>query len=192
MTKQGNDRPVVSVPMSAASAVSLGRDDSAAGQRVIVELFDSQIDQILRSVVNTGGPSISALLSGLASGRSVNRTELEARYRGQMEDGALSRSLFRGFIVLACFLPGGLVRGIAELSKQLELNISTTHRYVSTLVALGLLEQCAARKYRLARGIDTTDAEQSPANEEGGAGSTDTPVAFRGDGSPSQAFVEVV
>jgi len=63
-----------------------------------------------------------------------------------------SQSLERGLAILACFTPGRPVLGIAELAEQLGTTRSTTHRYVSTLVSLGYLEQDASRKYRLALG----------------------------------------
>jgi DNA-binding IclR family transcriptional regulator len=41
--------------------------------------------------------------------------------------------------------------GNAELARRLGLSVSTTHRYVSTLVALGLAERAPkSRKYRRA------------------------------------------
>jgi IclR family pca regulon transcriptional regulator len=63
-----------------------------------------------------------------------------------------SQSLERGLAILGCFTPECPVIGIAELAEQLGMNRSTTHRYVSTLVSLGYLEQDASRKYRLALG----------------------------------------
>ena len=63
-----------------------------------------------------------------------------------------SRSLERGLAILACFTPERPVLGIAELAERLGTTRSTTHRYVSTLVSLGYLEQDASRKYRLALG----------------------------------------
>jgi IclR family pca regulon transcriptional regulator len=63
-----------------------------------------------------------------------------------------SRSLERGLAILACYTPERSLLGIAELAEQLGTTRSTTHRYVSTLVSLGYLEQDASRKYRLALG----------------------------------------
>jgi IclR family pca regulon transcriptional regulator len=63
-----------------------------------------------------------------------------------------SRSLERGLAILACYTPERPVLGIAELAERLGITRSTTHRYVSTLVSLGYLEQDASRKYRLALG----------------------------------------
>ncbi|MHB1538199.1 MAG: IclR family transcriptional regulator [Solirubrobacteraceae bacterium] len=60
-----------------------------------------------------------------------------------------SQSLERGLAILGCFTPERPVLGIAELADELGMSRSTTHRYVITLVALGYVEQCASRKYRL-------------------------------------------
>jgi DNA-binding IclR family transcriptional regulator len=52
--------------------------------------------------------------------------------------------------MLASFPSDGSYLGNAEIARMLEMNPSTTHRYVSTLVAVGLLERDpATRRYRL-------------------------------------------
>ncbi len=51
--------------------------------------------------------------------------------------------------MLRCFTPGHPVRGIADMATELDLGRSTTHRYATTLVTLGYLEQSPSRKYRL-------------------------------------------
>lgn len=73
-------------------------------------------------------------------------TVREARY---------SRSLERGLAILGCFTPEHPLLGIAELAEKLGMSRPTTHRYVSTLVSLGYLEQDVTRKYRL--GLGTID-----------------------------------
>ena len=61
-----------------------------------------------------------------------------------------SQSLERGLSILAAFRSGRPLLGVAELGRHIGLSRSTTHRYVSTLAALGYLEQDAAsKKYRL-------------------------------------------
>ena len=61
-----------------------------------------------------------------------------------------SQSLERGLAVLSSFSPERPELGISELARMLSLTRSTTHRYVSTLAALGYLHQDdATRKYRL-------------------------------------------
>jgi hypothetical protein len=72
-------------------------------------------------------------------------------YMPEYSDTRLSRSLLRGLSILTCFGPGREERGILELAGELGMSPSTTHRYVATLVELGLLERCPrSRKYRLA------------------------------------------
>lgn len=75
----------------------------------------------------------------------------EWSYPAQMEDRRLSRSLLSGLLVLSCFPTDGGYLGIAELARMLDMNTSTTHRYVTTLLAVGLLERDpSTRRYRLA------------------------------------------
>jgi IclR family transcriptional regulator, pca regulon regulatory protein len=72
----------------------------------------------------------------------------------QSKDGAStsghSQSLERGLSILTTFSEARPVLGIAELARSVDLNKSTTHRYVATLTALGFLQQDPeSRKYRL-------------------------------------------
>lgn len=72
------------------------------------------------------------------------------RYRSLQDNRRLSRSLLSGLLVLSCFSSEGADLGIKEISQELELNTSTVHRYVLTLVAAGLLERDPdTRRYRL-------------------------------------------
>ena len=64
--------------------------------------------------------------------------------------GRYSSSLQAGLAILTCFSAQKPVLGIANLAEELNMSRSTTHRYASTLVALGYLEQDHARRYRLA------------------------------------------
>jgi IclR family transcriptional regulator, pca regulon regulatory protein len=72
---------------------------------------------------------------------SAINTKTEPRY---------SQSLGRGLAILLCFSSERPLLGIAELADMLGMSRSTTHRYATTLVALGYLERGAQRKYRLA------------------------------------------
>ena len=67
-----------------------------------------------------------------------------------------SQSLERGLSILSSFSAGRQLIGISELSRELGLTRSTTHRYVATLERLGYLHQDpATRKYALgARVLD--------------------------------------
>lgn len=64
--------------------------------------------------------------------------------------GRFSSSLVAGLAMLSCFTAECPVRGIADMAEALDLGRSTTHRYATTLVTLGYLEQGPSRKYRLA------------------------------------------
>jgi IclR family transcriptional regulator, pca regulon regulatory protein len=76
-----------------------------------------------------------------------------------------SQSLERGLVILGCFTPRRPVLGIADIADELGMSRSTTHRYVTTLLALGYLEQGASRKYRL--GLRVTDLGMSALNSTG-------------------------
>jgi IclR family transcriptional regulator, pca regulon regulatory protein len=61
-----------------------------------------------------------------------------------------SQSLERGLAILSTFQSARPLIGVSDLSREVGLSRSTTHRYVATLTALGYLQQDAeTRKYRL-------------------------------------------
>jgi DNA-binding IclR family transcriptional regulator len=62
-----------------------------------------------------------------------------------------SRSLVYGLSLLRQFTAEEPVRGIAELAAVLNVSRPTAHRYASTCLELGYLEQAPLRRYRLAR-----------------------------------------
>jgi IclR family transcriptional regulator, pca regulon regulatory protein len=76
-------------------------------------------------------------------------------WRASLDEPRYSHSLERGLAILGCFTADRQVVGVAEIARELAMSRSTTHRYVSTLAALGYLEQDASRKYRL--GLQVTD-----------------------------------
>ena len=92
------------------------------------------MDRVVREAAEGG--NMSVLLSGLNDVRAVLSREPR-----QLEDSRLSRSLLAGLLMLASFPSDGSYLGNAEVARMLEMNPSTTHRYVSTLVAVGLLER---------------------------------------------------
>jgi IclR family pca regulon transcriptional regulator len=82
-----------------------------------------------------------------------------------LQDPRYSQSLERGLAILESFTPERPVQGIAEVADDLGMSRSTTHRYIITLVALGYMEQCSNRKYRL--GLRVTDLGMSALNSTG-------------------------
>jgi hypothetical protein len=136
----GNDRARVGGPTKVADGPTRIADGPG---KVLVELSRAQVDRIVRNAAEGG--SMSVLLSGLKDIRAVL-----AREPRQLEDSRLSRSLLAGLLMLASFPSDGSYLGNAEIARLLDMNPSTTHRYVSTLVAVGLLERDpATRRYRL-------------------------------------------
>jgi IclR family transcriptional regulator, pca regulon regulatory protein len=66
------------------------------------------------------------------------------------ETASYSQSLERGLAILSSFSSTRPLLGVSELSREVGLSRSTTHRYVATLTALGYLQQDpATRRYRL-------------------------------------------
>ncbi len=122
----------------------------ASEDLVCLELTEAQVEGVIRATADARGPSLSLLLSGLITEEAISEGSLEDRYCAELESGRLSHSLFRGLLILALFISGEEGRGVVEVARQLGLSPSTTHRYMTTLVAFGLLVQDpATRKYRL-------------------------------------------
>lgn len=118
------------------------RSDSTS-EAITIELSAAQVDRVVRDAADGG--NMSVLLSGLKDVRTVLAQEPR-----QLEDSRLSRSLLAGLLMLASFPTDGSYLGNAEIARMLDMNPSTTHRYVSTLVAVGLLERDpSTRRYRL-------------------------------------------
>ncbi|HEX5308494.1 MAG TPA: helix-turn-helix domain-containing protein [Solirubrobacteraceae bacterium] len=122
---------------------------SSENEMVSITLSPNQIDHIVRAALGAGAaPSVSSLGDGALSAASA-RQALSARYRALQDNRRLSRSLLAGLLVLSCFSSEGRDLGIKDISEELELNTSTVHRYVVTLVAAGLLERDPeTRRYR--------------------------------------------
>jgi IclR helix-turn-helix domain len=126
------------------------RDGASDAGKVMIELSKSQVDQVVRGAGEGG--TMSILLSALRDPDWTLAVDSEDwAYPEQMDDRRLSRSLLSGLLVLSCFPADGGYLGIAELARMLDMNTSTTHRYVTTLLAVGLIERDpATRRYRVA------------------------------------------
>jgi IclR helix-turn-helix domain len=147
--------------------------DMSNGESISITLSPAQVDQVVRAAAQGSTPSFSALVSTTLNTRrleaerdserpsegGMSRDMVEEQANGNAgrtgyfpayEDARLSRSLLRGLSVLTCFGPDNEERGVVELAELLGMSPSTTHRYVTTLVELGLLERSTrSRKYRL-------------------------------------------
>jgi DNA-binding MarR family transcriptional regulator len=126
--------------------------EEPGGGKIVLALSRSQIAMVLRAANASGAPS--TLLSGLdgGEGSALSSSVDELLNLTDADERRLSRSLLSGLLVLACFPRDGALLGVAELARRLDMSPSATHRYISTLVAAGLLERDPhTRRYRLAR-----------------------------------------
>jgi hypothetical protein len=145
-----NDLTTVRAGHDGPSRHSAGTVTRSPEELVSLELTQAQVEAIVRATADSHGPSLNLLLSGLITEQAISEGSLEDRYYAELESGRLSHSLFRGLLILALFISGEEGRGVVEVARQLGLSPSTTHRYMTTLVAFGLLVQDpATRKYRL-------------------------------------------
>jgi hypothetical protein len=112
---------------------------------IAIELTPNQIDRVILGA--TGAGNMSVLLSG-----QIDMKEMIARRSELLGDPSISRSLLRALLILAAMHEDENYIGVVELSNKLEMSPSTTHRYLSTFVLVGIVERNeSSRKYRLAR-----------------------------------------
>jgi DNA-binding transcriptional ArsR family regulator len=113
------------------------------GSEVTIELTRAQVDRVLRG--SSQGDDVSGRLRPLADHEAQH-----SRYRELAESPRLSRSLLLGLLVLASFPADGSATAVTDIAERLGMSPSTTHRYLSTLLAVGLLEQDPrTRRYRI-------------------------------------------
>ncbi len=84
-----------------------------------------------------------------SSPRDTPQIDDDAGLPEEFKGPRFSQSLWRGLAMLRCFSSKEPVLGLADVAERLGMSRSTTHRYMTTLVELGYLEQTRDRKYRL-------------------------------------------
>jgi DNA-binding MarR family transcriptional regulator len=120
--------------------------------RISIELTGAQVDRVMRDAGHE--QDLAGLLRGLDADGS-----LAARYLALAASPRLSRSLMLGLLVFAAMPRDGDTLAVTDVASKLDMSPSTTHRYMTTLLALGLLEQDPrSRRYRLA-----LEGQQQPA-----------------------------
>jgi DNA-binding MarR family transcriptional regulator len=81
----------------------------------------------------------------------IGRRSAEMLKDSEVKDKYISRSGFIIFMTLAAFAPPRRERTVSEIASELKMSTSSAHRYIKTLVALGLLEQNqSTQEYHLA------------------------------------------
>ena len=116
---------------------------------VSITLSQAQIETVVRAAAQGNAPGISALVArGMGALRDGDAGV--GVTMANWSDPRFSRSLARGLSLLLCFKAEGEWRGVVEMAEELEMSPSTAHRYILTLLQLGLLERSPeTRKYRL-------------------------------------------
>jgi hypothetical protein len=106
----------------------------------MIELSPAQVKQIVHAANGDGSHEFNVLANALKAGE-----------RG---DPRLSRSLLVGLLIYAAFPSDGGSLGVHEIATRLDLTSSTTHRYLATLVAVGLINRDPrTRRYHRADGL---------------------------------------
>jgi DNA-binding MarR family transcriptional regulator len=119
---------------------------AVSGDReVLIALTDGQVAQVVRGA--SGRPHLAGLLSEMTELDVVSSVVLAL-----LEDAAYSRSALRALLVLNALPLDGGERVLTDIAGQVGVSASTTHRYMRTWTALGLVEQDPrSRRYRRAR-----------------------------------------
>ncbi|HYM46685.1 MAG TPA: helix-turn-helix domain-containing protein [Solirubrobacteraceae bacterium] len=112
------------------------------GGGIAVTLTTTQVRQVVRAA-GRGEAELASLLDGsaLGEGGPLSLAVWQRRYREELNAGSASSSLLRGLLVLACFPPDGKLQTVHWVAAQTGMEVSTTHRYIRTLLLLGFLEQ---------------------------------------------------
>ena len=125
-----------------ASANGKSASHASADGTIALTLTSAQVRQILHAAGGGGETELSSLLDGSVMTDSVLALETwEGRYRQELDAGSASSSLLRGLLILACFPRDGTRRSVHWVAEQTGMEMSTTHRYIRTLLLLGFLEQ---------------------------------------------------
>ena len=109
---------------------------------VTITLTDGQLEQVIDDASRRS--SLAGVLPEVSGFDQLRSVLLSLK-----DDVRCSRSTLRALLVLAAFPPDGGARELSDVARQLGLSPSTTHRYISTWLAVGLIEQDRrSRRYR--------------------------------------------
>jgi IclR helix-turn-helix domain len=134
----------------------------STGDHITITLSPLQVEQVIHAAGQGQRASMASLLLAALNGRDAcgvadvsesdherPRTATQEALEAAMRDPQLSQSLLRGLAVISCYGPERPWRAVIDLAHELDMSPSTTHRYVKTLRAVGLLEQHpTTREYR--------------------------------------------
>jgi hypothetical protein len=111
----------------------------------------AQAQRLVQQVVGAKGPGVSLIRVLLALGGQDRVAMADLRTDPEFNDRKISQSLIVGLLVLSSFYDD-VVQTVTTISTDIGVPVSTTIRYLKTLVAVGLLEQHPTKhSYHLAR-----------------------------------------
>jgi hypothetical protein len=117
----------------------------SAARQVTIALTDAQVARVVREASGPSGLA-PAFSSALGDPATLAKSVLPF-----LADQGYSRSVLRALLVLAAFPADGSERELSAVASELSLSGSTTHRYLRTWTAVGLLERDPeSRRYRRA------------------------------------------
>jgi len=118
---------------------------SHSEQPIRVELDAAQVNHVIHAAAGSG--PVSLQLSSVPAGRWEG---LSRGYNGSSKK--LSRSLILGLLTYAAFPEDGSYIRVTDIAWELHMRSSTAHRYISTLLGVGLIERDPRKRlYRLTR-----------------------------------------
>jgi Fic family protein len=105
----------------------------------------SQVERVVRAA--SGEASLSARLVAMPGTRALRGRNADRL----MHDARISRSLVVGMTIFAELPSDGTYSSMTTIALSTGLSRSTVHRYLATLVAIGLAERNPrTREYRIA------------------------------------------
>jgi hypothetical protein len=118
---------------------------------VSITLTAAQVGRVIRDASGDDG-SLTGLFAPLGDLQAFSLLVASS-----LEDRSLSHSMLRALLILAAFPADGTERSLAAVAEILDYSPSTTHRYVTTWMAVGFLEQePRSRRYRRASPVTRT------------------------------------
>lgn len=128
---------------NAADARGVGEGTSLAVREIAVTLSAEQVQAVVQ--VATAPAAVGhAFASALGDPNA-----LASSLRPLLDDLSYSRSVLRALLILAGFPADGTERELTAVADEVGFSTSTTHRYLHTWEAAGLLERDAdSRRYR--------------------------------------------
>jgi hypothetical protein len=125
-----------------------------AMREIAVTLSPEQVQAVVQAAT-----APAAVGSAFASALD-DPTALGSALKPLLDDNSYSRSVLRALLILAGFPADGTARELTTVAEEVGFSTSTTHRYLHTWEAAGLLERDAdSRHYRRPRLIAGTSAD---------------------------------